>query len=470
MRPPRAVAGLTALLAAVPSVHASYSKNPFITEVNANTYHRQISKSNHTSVILLYAPWCIHCKNLKPALEKAADNLDGAVKIATVNCDDDMNKQLCASMGVQGFPTIKIVRPGKKPGSKPITEDYQGARTSAAIVQAARSKINNHVTKVTDKDLDVFLERDGPKAILFTEKETTSALLRSLAIDFLGVISVAQVRNKEEKTVEKFGIDKFPAFILIPARDKEPFVYDGDLKKKDMIAFLRQAGEPNPDPAPAKPKAKGDKKPPKSSKKAQGQETKAASSAKSEADEAATTPEASTETSTNEPAASTQDVTPITTIAAKDTFVEKCLGPKSRICVLAFIPAHDSENGARVTDSLAQLNTKYVRGNRQVFTFLVVPSDVEGLDGVRRALGLEKDVELIAFSARRSWWRQYEGDFDAKSVNAWLDDIRMGEGAKKKLPEEVIAVAEVVEKGSDQKADAGEDQRPAEKEVKHEEL
>ncbi|EFY87341.1 hypothetical protein J3459_015851 [Metarhizium acridum] len=468
MLPPGAVAGLTALLAAVPSIHAMYTTSSPVLQVNEKTYDTLIAKSNHTSIVEFYAPWCGHCKNLKPAYEKAAKKLEGLAKVAAIDCDNEMNKQLCSRMGIQGFPTLKIVRPGKKPDGKPVVEDYQGARTAKAIVEAVVSKINNHVTKVTDKDLDAFLKPQGPKAILFTDKGTTSALLRCLAIDFLGVISVAQVRNKEEKTVEKFGIKKFPTFVLLPGGDKEPIIYDGDLNKKDMVAFLKQVGQPNPDPAPAKPEVKSDNKKAPKSEKAQDKKTKASSSASPDTEDSATTPEASTQTDATEPAASTPDVISITTVTAKDTLVEKCLSSTSHTCVLAFIPVDASENSAKVTDSLSKLNTKYIHGHRQLFPFLAIPSNIEGLDSIRQALGLEEDVELIAVNARRSWWRHYEGDFDAESVEAWLDAIRMGEGAKRKLPMEIIAAEEVVEEESDKKTDA-EEPAPAD-EVKHEEL
>ena len=49
--------------------------------------------------------------------EKAAKNLDGLANVAAVNCDDDENKPLCGRLGIQGFPTLKIVTPSKKPGA-----------------------------------------------------------------------------------------------------------------------------------------------------------------------------------------------------------------------------------------------------------------------------------------------------------------------------------------------------------------
>lgn len=156
-------------------------------------------------------------------------------------------------MGVQGFPTLKVVRPGKK---RPVVEDYQGARSAKAIVDAVVEKIPNHVKRVGDKDLDGFLEEKTAKAILFTEKGTTSALLRALAIDFLGSVQFAQIRNKEKKAVDKFGVEKFPTLVLLPGGDKEALVYDGELKKDPMVEFISQVAAPNPNPATAKPDSK----------------------------------------------------------------------------------------------------------------------------------------------------------------------------------------------------------------------
>ncbi|KAG5974111.1 hypothetical protein E4U55_000088 [Claviceps digitariae] len=469
--PAVAAAALTAVLAALPGANAMYTKKSPVLQVNAKTYNTLIAQSNYTSIVEFYAPWCGHCQNLKPAYEKAAKNLEGLAKVAAVDCDDDSNKQFCGSMGVKGFPTLKIVRPGKKAGGKPVVEDYQGARTASGIVEAVVSKINNHVTRVTDKDLDAFLADDKdnkPKAILFTDKGTTSALLRSLAIDFLDVISIGQIRNKEAKAVEKFAIDKFPTFVLIPAGGEEPIKYDGELKKKDMVEFLKQVGQPNPDPAPAKAKSKA-----KSDKK---KEPKAKADAKPKEDEEApsestTTPEAAADT----PASAPEELS-ISTATNMEMLNEKCLHSKASTCILAFLPATDaSEDGSRVSSSLSRLNTKYIHGNRQLFTFLSVPNTIEGLDAIRKSLDLAADVELVAINARRAWWRHYQGDFSLESVEAWIDAIRMGEGSKSKLPQDIIVQeSEETSTSEETSAETPIEAEPKdtteEEQVKHEEL
>lgn len=359
-----------------------------------------------------------------------------------MDCDDDANKQLCAAQGVQGFPTLKTFRPGKKPGS-PVVEDYNGPRTATSITEGVVKAINNHVTKVTDKDLDSFLAKDGPKALLFTEKGTTSALLKSIAIDYLSVLNVGQVRNKEVGAVEKFGIEKFPTLVLIPeGTDAEPKIYNGELNKPDMMAFLKQAGEPNPDPAPPK-----NKKSKTSTKPAEESATPVA-----EPEPVKDAPE--------EPVAPA--IIPINTIISFDQLAEQCLRPKAHTCLLAYVPAGSSETGDKAIASLSDLNTKYIRGKRHAFPMYTVPADVENTSVVREALALKEDVEIVAINVRRKWWRQYEGDFSVESIEAWLDAIRLGEGQKNKLPEAIVVQEE--EEASSTPEASGEEK------IKHEEL
>lgn len=78
--------------------------------------------SGKTAFLKFFAPWCGHCKKMKPAwdklMEKYADS-DNVV-IADVDCVGD-GKLLCDKAGVKGFPTIKF-------GDPKDLEDYKGQR------------------------------------------------------------------------------------------------------------------------------------------------------------------------------------------------------------------------------------------------------------------------------------------------------------------------------------------------------
>ncbi|KAI0538882.1 thioredoxin-domain-containing protein [Xylaria digitata] len=434
LNPALAVASV-AFLSVLPTAQAGglYTKSSPVLQVDAKNYDRLIAKSNHTSIVEFYAPWCGHCQNLKPAYEKAAKNLDGLAKVAAVNCDEDENKQLCGMMGVQGFPTLKTVRPGKKKGSKPIVEDYQGERSAKAIVNAVVDKINNHVNKVADKDLDTFLSTNNEtaKAILFTEKGTTSALLRSLAIDFLDVITFAQIRDKESKAIELFGIESYPTLVLLPGGDKDGLLYQGEMKKPAMLKFLSQVAEPNPDPAPAK--SKGDKKKDKKTPKASSETTSSTTAESSEATDVPPSPESKPKEAELPPPI------PVITSTQVHILINECFHAKAPICVIAFAPAAHGETAEKALASLSEIVYKYTQAKRHLFPFWEVQADNEAIAPVFKGLELTGEVELVAVNAKRGWWRHYEGDFSSSSVESWIDTIRMNEGPKNKLPEAIIS-------------------------------
>lgn len=367
---------------------------------------------------------------MKPAYEKAAKNLEGLAKVAAVDCDEESNKPLCGRMGVQGFPTIKMVTPSKKPG-KPRVEDYQGPRTAKGIVDATVERIPNHVKRVTDKGLDDWLSQanETAKAILFTEKGTTGALLKALAIDFLGSIEFAQIRNKEKSAVETFGVSEFPSFVILPGGKQEALVYSGEMKKKPIVEFLGQVAAPNQDSPSKKPKNKKTSSPnpsDDSQKDSENEDTKPAHSS-------------------NEPI-----IPPLNILSTSTDLKTTCLSEKTGTCVLALVPIPENVNaaaprGIEAINNLAEISFKHTLRKANLFPFYVVPESIDEVIPLKQQLGLSTDtgISVIAINAKRGWWRTYEptdeAGFSAVGLESWIDSIRMGEGTKHKLPEEVLA-------------------------------
>ncbi|QDS68280.1 hypothetical protein FKW77_010644 [Venturia effusa] len=453
------------LLFSLPVSAGLYAKNSAVLQVTAKTYDNLISKSNHTSIVEFYAPWCAHCQNLKPAYEKAAKNLAGLAKVAAVDCDDAANQPLCGRMGVKGFPTLKIVRPSSKSG-RPVVEDYQGARAAKAIVDAVVEKIPNHVKKVDDKGLDSWLStgNETAKAILFTEKGTTSALLRALAIEYLGSVSFAQIRNKEKNAVETFGITKFPTLVVLPGGDKEGIVYEGEMKKDAMVAFVGEAAgaSPNPDPAPTQPKKAAKAKDAPKSKKEPKKDSKDGEcpmghNTKSRKDSATMKMESSSlkledinesaEKVDSPPKAKVEDGPPTLQMLDKAEALQKeCLAPKSHICILALLPTKENKDdllpneATQALTSLAEVQQKHAR-RKAIFPFYSVSAENELGQKVRETLKLKSanEIDIIAVNSKRSWYRRFPGpSFTRNDVEAWVDAIRMNDGPRETLPDSLI--------------------------------
>jgi protein disulfide-isomerase A6 len=391
--------------------------------------------------------------------------LAGLAKVAAVDCDEESNKPFCGGFGVQGFPTLKIIKPGKTPG-KPIVEDYNGPRTAKGIVDALVDKIPNYVKKVEDKTLEKWLvdSKDTPKAILFTDKGKTSALMKSIAIEFKGAIEVAQIRNtdKEKASKELFGIEKFPTLVLLPGgkEAKEGIVYDGELKKEPMVKFLSQAAAPNPDPAPPKVKVSKSKDKKKDAKKASKEkaefESASASHASKEGKTAAATAteEVLEEAATESPQPIVEAEKPIVlpeatpaptipTLESETDLVANCLGDRTGTCLLALLPETPDEVALKAIPSLSELAHKYKEHKRSIFPFYAVSPNNPLASKIKDSLRLGGDLQIVAVNGRRGWWRQLsetltEQDVTEEAIENFVDAIRLGEGSKKKIPEGLI--------------------------------
>ncbi|KAK5135345.1 hypothetical protein LTR08_005287 [Meristemomyces frigidus] len=451
-----------AALAATPI----YPKSSHVLQLDPRTYHSLIEASNHTSIVEFYAPWCGHCQNLAPAYEKAAKSLAGLAKVAAVNCDEESNKQFCGGMGVKGFPTLKIVRPARKAGGKPVVEEYQGARSAKGIVDAVVGMIPNHVTRLKDGDYEAWLDGAQPKAILFSDKSTTGALLKAVAVDFLGVLDIAQVRKTETQAVEVFAVTKFPALVLLPGAGKDPVHYSGEMKKEAIVAFLSQAASPNPDPAPkkAKPKAKttANSKPAQSSaafsKSSSSQASKSASKRAGNPSQTAqvlddapvpsdaTTPDpadpniASPDPDTNTPVNLPPQphhqpllAPPIPSLQDGLSLQQTCLNSKAGTCILALLPHSPGLNTIRAISALSEIAHKHSVAKRVLFPFYQLPAGNSQAGALRRKLalaspGAEDDVEILAINGKKAWYRHFPAEaLSQPALEAWIDSIRLSD-------------------------------------------
>ena len=99
------------------------------TAATAKTFKKEVLAENGPVAVQFFAPWCGHCKALKPAWAQAAKALRGKVKLLVV--DATAEPQLAEKYGVQGYPTIKLFGKNKR---KPSS--YEGARDADSLIRS----------------------------------------------------------------------------------------------------------------------------------------------------------------------------------------------------------------------------------------------------------------------------------------------------------------------------------------------
>jgi thioredoxin 1 len=104
-----------------------------ITNLTTDTFKATIAAATTPVLVDFWAPWCGPCKAIAPILEELATELDGKLKIAKVNIDE--NEAVAAEYGIRAIPTMLLFKGGQ------VAEQIVGMMPKAAL----KAKVSAHV-------------------------------------------------------------------------------------------------------------------------------------------------------------------------------------------------------------------------------------------------------------------------------------------------------------------------------------
>tara|TARA_Y100000996_G_C22513311_1_gene639348 strand:+ start:233 stop:892 length:660 start_codon:yes stop_codon:yes gene_type:complete len=184
-----------------------------------------------TVFVKFFAPWCGHCKKMKPAwdnLMKEYENHD-SILVADVDCIG-AGKDLCSEVGVKGFPTVKH-------GDPSALEDYQGGRDEDSLKAFAKTlkpscSLSNKDVCDSDelKTLEEYYEmsvedlekkvQEGTDALAKIESDFKSEI-EKLQAQYQALVSTKESQEKDVKTSGLGAYQKVLAFKQAEEKEKK---------------------------------------------------------------------------------------------------------------------------------------------------------------------------------------------------------------------------------------------------------
>ncbi|KAK5650473.1 hypothetical protein RI129_001502 [Pyrocoelia pectoralis] len=107
--------------------------------LNDATFKKEIASSTPT-LVMFYAPWCGHCKRMKPQFMKAADELKAEGingRLAIFDCTE--NPKITEEMDISGYPTVRLYVNGK------YVKDYVGNRSMDDLISFMKTKLRDEL-------------------------------------------------------------------------------------------------------------------------------------------------------------------------------------------------------------------------------------------------------------------------------------------------------------------------------------
>jgi len=232
-----------------------------VVQLTGKNFEELVIDSNEPWLVEFFAPWCGHCKNLAPTWKEAAGKLHGhGIHLGAVDATAD--PELAQKFSVQGYPTIKMFKPGKSGDTWAAqAEEYNAGRglidilkvafnmkglgVPAELLAGTEDDPNSAVIKLTDANFDSLVMQSADVWLVeffapwCGHCKNLAPEWRKAATELQGKVKVGAVDcDSNPKLKQQFNIQGFPTIKVFPAFGKiSPTDYSGGRSASQIVSF-----------------------------------------------------------------------------------------------------------------------------------------------------------------------------------------------------------------------------------------
>ena len=252
-----------------PTADPPWSEDPTASSVKhiegPSDFEKLLRKEKKPILTMFYAPWCGHCKEMKPEFAAAATELKGDAVLAGMDVDSPDAHGIRTEFNITGFPTLLYFEKGKK------KFDYAGGRDKSGIIEWVRnprsmeemtppenedtpwSEVESEVQHLTADTFEQVISENSSVLVMFyapwcghckamKPDYMDAALVVKDAGD--GILAAVDV-TAETALAERYEVEGLPTLKYF-AQGELQYEYGYGRTLLDLVEFMKEPKEPPP--------------------------------------------------------------------------------------------------------------------------------------------------------------------------------------------------------------------------------
>ncbi len=178
--------------------------------MNRKTFFDRLHQNPRPIVVEVWAPWCLPCRTISPALERLSQQYLGRVDLWKINADQE--PELMQALGILAVPTLMVFREGRE------VMRLIGAQSQVELIVLFKTA----------------MEGTPPEVVGLPGMERTLRLFVGLSLLILGGLSSSLLLLFAGGIVLFSGIyDRCPLWRIIAPRLKQAFTHPNQTRNPE---------------------------------------------------------------------------------------------------------------------------------------------------------------------------------------------------------------------------------------------